>query len=83
VGTRFVQADLAGTLERIAEAGASGFYAGPVAAAVETEMKRGGVVVTAADFAGYKPAWRTPLVSSYRGHGLIAMPPSSSGCWRS
>jgi gamma-glutamyltranspeptidase/glutathione hydrolase len=46
-------------------------------------MKRGGVVVTAADFAGYKPAWRTPLVSSYRGHGLIAMPPSSSGCWRS
>jgi gamma-glutamyltranspeptidase/glutathione hydrolase len=79
VGTRFVQADLAGTLERIAEAGASGFYAGPVAAAVETEMKRGGGVITAADFSGYKPAWRTPLVSSYRGHGLIAMPPSSSG----
>jgi len=79
VGTRFVQADLAGTLERIAEAGASGFYGGPVAAAVTAEMTRGGGVVTAVDFAAYKPAWRTPLVSSYRGHGLIAMPPSSSG----
>jgi gamma-glutamyltranspeptidase/glutathione hydrolase len=79
VGTLFVQAELAGTLERIAEAGAGGFYAGPMAAAVETEMKRGGGVISAADFAGYKPAWRTPLVSSYRGHGLIAMPPSSSG----
>jgi len=79
IGTRFVQADLAATLDRIADAGASGFYAGPVAAAMATEMTRGGGVVTTADLAVYKPAWRTPLVSSYRGHGLIAMPPSSSG----
>lgn len=79
VGTRLVQADLARTLERIAREGADGFYRGPVAQAVEAEMKRGGGTLTAADFARYVPAWRTPLQGSYRGHAVLAMPPSSSG----
>jgi gamma-glutamyltranspeptidase/glutathione hydrolase len=79
VGSRFVQRELARTLERIAAAGAGGFYRGPVAAAVEAEMQRGSGTLTAADLAAYQPAWRTPLTGSYRGHGLIAMPPSSSG----
>ncbi|HEY3380699.1 MAG TPA: gamma-glutamyltransferase [Vicinamibacterales bacterium] len=79
IGTRFVQADLARTLEHIASDGASGFYSGPVADAVVAEMKRGSGTITAADLAGYAPAWRTPLVGSYRGHSLLAMPPSSSG----
>ncbi len=79
VGSRFVQADLARTLELIAEQGARGFYGGPVAEAVQAEMQRGGGIVTTADLAGYKPAWRTPIAGSYRGFGLVAMPPSSSG----
>lgn len=79
VGTRLVQADLARTLEGIARDGASGFYRGPVAQAVEAEMKRGGGTITAADLAAYVPAWRTPLEGSYRGRGIVAMPPSSSG----
>ena len=79
VGTRFVQPDLARTLQRIADQGADGFYKGPVAAAVDQEMKRHGGTITAADMAAYKPEWRTPIESSYRGHGLVAMPPSSSG----
>ncbi len=79
VGTPFVQPDLAHTLQRIADQGADGFYKGPVAAAVDQEMTRHGGTITAADLAAYKPEWRTPIESSYRGHGLIAMPPSSSG----
>ncbi len=79
VGSRFVQAALAQTLERIAATGAAGFYGGPVAAAIDAEMRRGSGSISAADLAGYKPAWRDPVVSSYRGHGLLAMPPSSSG----
>ncbi len=79
IGSRFVQSDLAGTLERIEEQGADGFYHGPVADAVAAEMQAGGGVIAAADLAGYEPEWRTAVTSTYRGHGLIAMPPSSSG----
>jgi gamma-glutamyltranspeptidase/glutathione hydrolase len=79
VGSRLVQPDLAKTLQAIALDGAAGFYKGPVAAAVAAEMKRGGGLVTAADLASYAPAWRTPIEGRYRGHGILAMPPSSSG----
>jgi gamma-glutamyltranspeptidase/glutathione hydrolase len=78
-GTRFAQPDLARTLQTIADKGADGFYRGPVAEAVAAEMRRGHGTITAADLAAYRPAWRTPLVGSYRGRQLIAMPPSSSG----
>ena len=79
IGARFVQPDLARTLDRIAELGTEGFYRGPVASAVGAEMTRGGGTITAADLAAYTPIWRTPITSSYRRHGLVAMPPSSSG----
>lgn len=79
LGTRFVQRDLARTLEEIANQGTEAFYKGRVAAAIEAEMKRGHGLITASDLANYAPAWRTPLTGSYRGFGLLAMPPSSSG----
>ncbi len=79
LGARFVQPELARTLERIAEHGAAGFYTGPVADAVDADMRAHGGTITATDLAAYEPAWRTPIESSYRGHGVIAMPPSSSG----
>jgi len=79
VGSRLVQADLAATLTRIADNGAAGFYKGAVADAVVREMRHGGGIMTAGDLASYAPAWRDPLKGSYRGFGLLAMPPSSSG----
>jgi gamma-glutamyltranspeptidase / glutathione hydrolase len=78
-GARFVQPDLARTLQAISDRGVDGFYKGTVAEAVVSEMRRGKGTITAADLAAYRPAWRTPLVGSYRGRQLIAMPPSSSG----
>ena len=78
-GARLVQPDLARTLRLIAEQGPSAFYAGPVADSLVAEMKRDGGNITAADLANYKAEWRTPIVGTYRGDTLVAMPPSSSG----
>ncbi len=78
-GTRFVQSDLARTLKLIAAEGPKGFYEGPVADSIVAEEKRGGGIITKEDLRRYKPEWRTPIKSTYRGYTLLAMPPSSSG----
>jgi gamma-glutamyltranspeptidase/glutathione hydrolase len=70
---------LARTLMHLSADGADGFYRGVVAAAIVAEMQRGGGLIRAEDLAAYAPAWRTPLRGQYRGHTLLAMPPSSSG----
>ncbi|SMB90669.1 gamma-glutamyltransferase [Hymenobacter roseosalivarius DSM 11622] len=71
--------DLARTLERIRDQGRAGFYQGPTAKLIVTEMQRGGGIITEQDLLKYQPKWRTPLRGSYRGYDLIAMPPPSSG----
>ncbi len=78
-GTRLVQADLAHTLEIIAAKGPAGFYTGEVAEALVAEEKRGGGIITMEDLKRYKPEWRTPIRSTYRGYTLFTMPPASSG----
>ena len=70
--------DLAATLQRIADQGADGFYKGATAKLIVDEMTAGGGLLTAADLAGYKAIWRTPLAVDYRGYKLVAMPPPSS-----
>jgi gamma-glutamyltranspeptidase/glutathione hydrolase len=42
-------------------------------------MRRGGGLISREDLRRYKPIWREPLATSYRGHTIISMPPSSSG----
>ena len=79
VGTKLVRPELAQTLKRIAEQGAPGFYGGKTAELIVDEMRRDGGILTAADLAGYKPVWREPVKSTYRGYTLLTMPPSSSG----
>ncbi|MEK7239931.1 MAG: gamma-glutamyltransferase [Gemmatimonadota bacterium] len=78
-GARLVQAELARTLELIAAKGPAGFYEGDVADALVAEMKRGGGIITHEDLRRYKPEWRTPIRSTYRGYTLFTMPPASSG----
>ncbi|MBW7933542.1 MAG: gamma-glutamyltransferase, partial [Gemmatimonadaceae bacterium] len=78
-GTRLVQSDLARTLEIIAAKGPAGFYEGPVAEALVAEMKRGGGIITMEDLKRYRPEWRAPIRSTYRGYTLLTMPPASSG----
>ncbi|MCT0200829.1 gamma-glutamyltransferase [Synechococcus sp. CS-1325] len=78
-GERLRQPQLATTLRRIARQGEAGFYAGPVAAQLLELMRRRGGLITAADLSGYRARPLTPLLGSWRGHAVIAMPPPSSG----
>ncbi len=78
-GDRLVQADLAASLQRIADKGPDGFYQGPTADLIVAEMARGGGLITAQDLAGYRAARRQPVTGDYRGYQVLAMPPPSSG----
>jgi gamma-glutamyltranspeptidase/glutathione hydrolase len=79
IGSRLVQPQLAHTIKLIADSGARAFYRGSIADSIAAEMKRIGGLITKEDLARYRPVWRTPIRSSYRGYSFVAMPPSSSG----
>lgn len=78
-GTRLKQPELARTLMAIADRGPSAFYSGWVADSLVATVHRDGGIITNEDLARYQPLWRDPIVGTYRGYSLIAMPPSSSG----
>jgi gamma-glutamyltranspeptidase/glutathione hydrolase len=79
MGERFVQADLANTLQLIADEGPDVFYRGEIAKKIVAEMEAGGGLIDMASLAAYKPAIREPLRADYRGYEIVAMPPTSSG----
>jgi len=79
IGSRFSQPDLARTIRLIADSGAAAFYRGSIADSIAAQMQRDGGLITKEDLARYKPIWRQPIRSSYRGYSFICMPPSSSG----
>ncbi len=79
VGETFRQPDLARTLERIRDQGRDGFYAGETARLIVAEMERGDGLITMEDLARYQPVERAPIRGTYRGFGIIGMPPPSSG----
>ncbi|HEV7838482.1 MAG TPA: gamma-glutamyltransferase [Gemmatimonadaceae bacterium] len=79
IGSRLVQPQLARTIRLIAQGGAGAFYQGSIADSIAAEMKRAGGLITTQDLARYRPIWREPIHSSYRGYTYFAMPPSSSG----
>lgn len=79
VGSRFRQPALAATLRLIARGGERAFYRGSVATTLAADMRANGGNITRADMARYRPVWRTPIVTDFRGFTLLTMPPSSSG----
>ena len=78
-GDRFVQEELASTLERIATEGPAGFYSGRTAQLIAAEMLANGGLITQSDLLNYRPHRSTPIRTSYRGYEIISMPPISSG----
>jgi gamma-glutamyltranspeptidase/glutathione hydrolase len=78
-GQQWQNPDLAAVLRRVAERGPAGFYEGETADLIVAEMKRGGGLITREDLKRYQPRWRNPLITEYRGHKILSMPPASSG----
>jgi len=78
-GDRLVQADLAATLERIAQQGPDAFYRGPIPTAVEKASNENGGILTEQDLADYRATESPPLICSYRGYRIVSAPPPSSG----
>ncbi len=78
-GEHFVQADLAVTLQLIADSGPDAFYRGAIAEKIVAEMQQGGGLIDMESLAAYKPVVRKPLHGTYRGYEIVAMPPTSSG----
>ncbi|MEZ5569796.1 MAG: gamma-glutamyltransferase [Halioglobus sp.] len=79
IGSLWRQPDLAWTLKRIARHGHDGFYSGPVAQRIASEMARANGLITAADLAAYRPVERAPVRGSYRDFSVVSAPPPSSG----
>jgi len=73
------QPDLARSLERIADHGPAGFYEGETARLIAQEMAANDGLITLDDLKAYTAKRRTPLTGTYRGYGVVAMPPPSSG----
>lgn len=78
-GDRLIQANLAKSLELIAENGPDAFYKGPIADQIAEEMAKSGGLISKADLANYKAVERKPISGEYRGYEVYSMPPPSSG----
>jgi gamma-glutamyltranspeptidase/glutathione hydrolase len=73
------QPDLARTIERLAEHGFDGFYAGDTARKLVTGVNEAGGAWTLDDLSGYRVKEREPIRFEYRGHTIVSSPPPSSG----
>ncbi|MNK42887.1 Gamma-glutamyltranspeptidase precursor [compost metagenome] len=79
-GDRFVQPELAATLERLADQGFDGFYRGQTGKLLLAGVKQAGGRWTADELAGYRVKLREPIVFNYRDWKITtASPPSSGG----
>jgi gamma-glutamyltranspeptidase/glutathione hydrolase len=78
-GDRFVQPDLAATLQTIATQGPRGFYQGPVAEKLVKAVDDAGGIMTMEDLKSYTAVIREPVRGTYRGYEIVSMPQSSSG----
>ncbi|MCG6870918.1 MAG: gamma-glutamyltransferase [Gammaproteobacteria bacterium] len=82
------QPELAETLERFAQGGAPGFYAGTTAKRLVAASREAGGIWSLEDFAAYQVKERTPISGTFRGQDadgreqsirLVSAPPPSSG----
>ncbi|MEO8081527.1 MAG: gamma-glutamyltransferase [Caldimonas sp.] len=78
-GDRLLQRDLAATLKQISEAGAAGFYQGPVGRAIVASSQAGHGLITQADLDQYRTRELAPVECDYRGFHVVSAPPPSSG----
>jgi gamma-glutamyltranspeptidase/glutathione hydrolase len=78
-GDLLVMADLARTLEQLAEQGAEDFYRGELARAISEHVRAGGGEITLRDLADYRVIQRRPVKVEFLGHEFESNPPPSTG----
>jgi len=78
-GDLLIQADLAATLNRIADAGPDEFYTGRTAELITRYMAGHDGFVTADDLKSYGAKVHPPVHTSFRGFDVYSIGPSSSG----
>lgn len=78
-GTLLRNPALAATLEEIGRHGKDGFYRGPVMDRLVAFLEGQGSHLRREDFESHTSSWVTPLRGSYRGHEILAFPPSTQG----
>ena len=78
-GEIFRNADLARSLQQIAEHGRDAFYKGEIAGRVLETIKRLGGLMTAEDLAEYSAEWVEPISTTYRDWTVYEMPPNGQG----
>jgi len=79
IGTRFVNAPLAATLERLATAGLDDFYRGDIARSAARELEHAGSPLRLADLEAYRARRVTPLFVRLRHGTVYNMPPPTQG----
>jgi gamma-glutamyltranspeptidase / glutathione hydrolase len=78
-GEKLVQPELAATLKRIRDRGASEFYDGETAQKLAAAMASNGGLITLADLKKYQAEESEPLRGHYHGDEIISAPPPSAG----
>ena len=78
-GERFANPALARTLERIADAGADGFYRGETAEELVAYSREVGGLLSLEDLAGTRSTWVEPLSASWGDFELWELPPAGQG----
>ena len=79
LGERFVQAEYARTLERLAIEGPDAFYKGEIADAIAADFEANGGHITKEDLATYSVNVTEPIRGSYRGLSVVAAGPPAGG----
>ena len=78
-GHRLVNADLARSLERIAEGGAEALYRGDLGRDLVRGLAPQEALLTEEDLRAHRSNWVEPIHVRYRGHDVYQCPPNSQG----
>ncbi len=79
VGRRFVQPELAATLDLLADEGPEAMYRGRLAEAIVGTLQARGSSMTIEDLAAHVVDEPTPLSGTYRGVEVLELPPPTQG----
>ena len=78
-GDTLVQADLAASLQQIAEHGPDAFYRGTIGQQLVADQQAHQGLISLDDLKNYRAIVREPVRGQYRGYAIVTMPPPSSG----